>query len=465
MGNTLPAPKIETVELSRLKPWDKNPRKNHAVDGIARSIEELGYLSPIIVQSGTYRILAGHGRLDALKRLGILHVPVIVAEISDQKADLYTIADNKLTESASWDQDLLRAIVGELQLKEVDLTVSGFTEGEIKELENLTIDDPAGAEDDLVEPEASAVTQLGDLWELGAHRVVCGDSTHEAPYRRILGPDRADLIFTDPPYGVDYKAKKFDLIKNDELKGQRLLAFLAEALSWATFSSKEDAAFYVWHASSTRHVFSAALAMAGLIERQYLIWVKPSLVLGHADYQWQHEPCFYAAKQDGKPAFYGDRSQATVWQVGTRKEYQLRYQIASGLILSDVHGRQIFITPVIPRSKKLRRIEIGHGQTLALAGDIMTTDCWAVGRDGAAEHPTQKPVELARRAIENSSKPGEIILDPFLGSGSTLIAAEVTGRSCRGIELAPQYVDVIVKRWQLVTGKKGKNLTRPEVTL
>jgi len=463
--NTIPAPKIETVEITRLKPWGKNPRKNHAVDAIARSIEALGYLAPIIVQAGTYRILAGHGRLEALQRLGVQQVPVIVAEISDEKADLYTIADNKLTEAASWDENLLRALVGELKGLDVDLTVTGFSEGELKEIEGLTIDDPAlDAEDALVEPEASAITQPGDLWRLGVHRVACGDSTTEIAYRKLLGGEHADLVFTDPPYGVDYKAKKFDLIKNDELKGEKLLSFLAEAFSWTSFCAKDDAAFYIWHASSTRGYFTSAMAMAGLLERQYLIWVKPSLVLGHADYQWQHEPCFYAAKQDGKPQFYGARDQATVWHVAHRSKKYSSAVLGSGAVV-QVGKQRLYVSEIVPKSRKIREFRLPPDMAMSFMAEPTATDCWTVGRDAGAEHPTQKPIELARRAIENSSKVGEIVLDPFLGSGSTLIASEVTQRVCRGIELAPQYVDVIVKRWQLLTGEKAQNLTRPEVTI
>lgn len=469
MSDTIPAPRIETVEISRLQPWDKNPRRGHAVDGIARSIEAFGYLNPIIVQAGTYRILAGHGRLAALQKRGVGKVPVIVAEISDQQAALYTIADNKLGELSSWDEELLGAIVGELELIEhVDLSLTGFTEQELRELEGLTVDERPAGEDDLVEPEADAVTLPGDLWELGAHRVFCGDSTRDASFRAVMKSyELAHLVFTDPPYGVDYKAKKFDLIKNDELKGDRLMKFLAEALSWSAFVAKEDAAFYVWHASSTREEFAAALKMAGLVERQYLIWVKPSIVLGHADYQWQHEPCFYAARQECRPPFFGGRDQATVWRVEHRTEKEYAAVLGSGAIINS-QGRRLFVTESIPKGRKIREFRlpwtVGNGG-IYLSTDEAATDCWSVSRDPAAEHPTQKPVELSRRAIENSTEPGGIVLDPFLGSGSTLIGCEVTGRVCRGIELSPQYVDVIVRRWQRVTGQKARNLTRTEIVM
>lgn len=464
MSNTLPAPKIETVQISLLKPWDKNPRRGHAVAGIARSIETFGYLNPIIVQAGTYRILAGHGRFEALRRRGVDQVPVIVVEISDEKADLYTIADNKLGEISAWDTEVLAELVRVLRGLDINLDVTGFSERELQQLLDAHLEDPAGGQDDVVEPEAPAISAAGDLWELRDHRVFCGDSTQESSYREVLGAGRADLVFTDPPYGVDYKAKKFDLIKNDELKGDKLLAFLSEAFAWSAFNANEDAAFYIWHASSTREDFAAAMKMAGLIERQYLIWAKPSIVLGHADYQWQHEPCFYAHKQGGSVRFFGDRSQATVWTIGTKEDFKLRYQVAGGLVVSD-GKRELYIASGPPKGRKMRRVRLNAGQVLELSPELGSTDCWTVSRDAGAEHPTQKPVELSQRAIMNSSQPEETVLDPFLGSGSTLIGCEVTGRKCAGIELSPNYVDVIVRRWQRLTGQKARNLTRPEIVM
>lgn len=462
MSKALPAPKVEIVEVARLKPFAKNPRKHHAVDAIARSMEKFGYLAPIIVQAGTYRILAGHGRLEAVKRRGVDQVPVIVAEISDADADLYTIADNKLGEMSEWDEQLLGELTMSLIARDLDLSLTGFSEKELEELANPLIVGGVD-EDELIEPEAEAVTKLGDLWELGRHLVYCGDSTQEQSYRSVLSMGRADLVFTDPPYGVDYKAKKFDLIKNDELKGTKLMEFLFEAFSWAAFHAKEDAAFYVWHASSTREDFAAALKMAGLIERQYLIWVKPSIVLGHADYQWQHEPCFYAHRQGESVRFFGARDQATVWRIAEHHRHGMRHYIGSGITIS---AGQKAITVMPGEGKgKIRRVRLAPGQAVELGTDIHNSDTWEVSRDPAAEHPTQKPVELSRRAIMNSSQPDEVVLDPFLGSGSTLIGCEATGRKCRGIELSPNYVDVIVRRWQRLTGEKAKNLTRQGVTL
>lgn len=459
---TLPQPEIRVVSLQDLKPWDKNPRRGHAVDAIARSIEAFGYQAPIIVQKSTLRVLAGHGRLEALKRKGYTDAPVVIADLTDEQATLYTIADNKLGELSTWDEQLLADIVQGLNLATTALSVTGFDEAALRELLQDLDADPHVDADEVLEPEASAVSQAGDLWELGRHRMLCGDARHKASYEAVMRSDGAALIFTDPPYGVDYKAKKFDLIKNDELKGDALLAFLTEAFVLASTWTHPKAAFYIWHASSTREDFAWAMKAAGLVERQYLLWVKPSITLGHADYHWQHEPCFYAAKDGQAPVFYGDRTQGTVWHVASRAGNRLRYQLGQGLTIST-GDRELYVAPAAPRAKKLRRVRIQPDQVVELATEISAGDVWAVGRDAATEHPTQKPVELARRAIENSSRPGDMVLDPFLGSGSTLLAAEISGRTCRGLELAPQYVDVIVRRWQRLTGQTAKNLTRPEV--
>jgi DNA modification methylase len=458
----IPEPEVRIVELKDLRPWDKNPRRGHAVEAIARSIEQFGYLAPIIVQKRTMRILAGHGRYQALVSKGYSSAPVVMADVTDEQATQYTLADNKLGEISVWDEQLLKDIV--LSLGLANTAIPGFDEAELEELLRGLQEEPAGDVDEVLEPIAEAVTQPGDLWQLGEHRLLCGDSTKEQSYKELMGEEKAALVFTDPPYGVDYKAKKFDLIANDELKGNELLSFLARAFGLATAWSTPRAAFYVWHASSTREEFGWALKAAALVERQYLIWVKPSITLGHADYHWQHEPCFYAAREGQAPEYFGDRTQGTVWQIGERQGGKMRYQLGQGVLVST-GDRELYVTPAAPRGKKLRRVRLVPGQAAELATEIAGGDCWFVGRDTATEHPTQKPVELARRAIENSTRPGAIVLDPFSGSGSTILAAEVTGRRGRGIELSPQYADVIVRRWQRLTGRKAECVNRPGTTV
>lgn len=460
--STVPAPQFKVVAVADLKPWDRNPRRGHAVDAIASSIETFGYLAPIIVQKDTLRVLAGHGRLAALKKRGVQAVPVIVADLTDAQATLYTIADNKLGEISAWDEELLAQLAKELEFADLNLGIAGFSEEELAELLRSIYEPAAVDADEVLEPEPVAITLPGDMWTMGDHAFLCGDSTKRESYDRLMGNAGAALVFTDPPYGVDYKAKKFDLIKNDELKGDRLMSFLAEAFVLASTWSTSKAAFYVWHASSTREEFAWALKAAGLIERQYLLWVKPSITLGHADYHWQHEPCFYAAKDGAAPEYFGDRSQSTVWTIGERQGGRLRYQLGQGVLVSTGE-REVYVTPAPPRGRKLRRIRLAPGQVAELATEIAGGDCWFVGRDSVTEHPTQKPVDLSLRAIENSSRRGDIVLDPFLGSGSTLLGCELTGRACRGFELSPQYADVIVRRWQRLTGKKATNQTRPGV--
>jgi DNA modification methylase len=304
------------------------------------------------------------------------------------------------------------------------------------------------------------------MWALGDHRLLCGDSTAKEDVQRAVD-GKAALVFTDPPYGVDYQSGAHDKIKNDALKDDALWKFLKTALALAVKHSGPDAAFYIWHASSTREEFAQAMKAVGLVERQYLIWVKPSITLGHADYHWAHEPVFYAHKAGASPTFYGDRAQSTVWhatlQTGGGDE-RSAIALGNGLILTDGQS-EVYLQPTAPKAKKVRRQMVERGVPMAVVPDPGGTDVWMVKRDFQAIHPTQKPVELARRAIENSSKAGDIVLDPFLGSGSTLIACEVTGRRCRGLEYSEKYVDGIVRRWQAFTGRTATNMTRPDVVV
>lgn len=311
-------------------------------------------------------------------------------------------------------------------------------------------------ENDIPELSTKVITKRGDLWIMGDHRLLCDDCTATNSWGKLFGADKASLVFTDPPYGVSYDAQsdKFAKIKNDSLTGDKLAQFLVKVFVYAIKKSATQAAFYIWHASSTRNEFAEAMVAAGLEERQYLIWAKNSLVLGHSDYQWSHEPCFYACKSGQSPAFYGDRAQQTVWRVtcGSAKE-GLQTTVGQGLVLTDGKSSELFVKERAPRGKKARRIRVDKGLVLRTGSDQGTL--WEVDRETGAEHPTQKPVELARRAIQNSSQPGEIVTDPFLGSGTTLIGAELTGRRCFGFELEPQYCDVIVKRWEKITGKSA----------
>jgi DNA modification methylase len=410
-------PALENVPIGQLRPWDKNPRKNHAVDAIARSIESFGYLAPIIVQKGTYRILAGHGRLEALKKKGVTEIPVVVADVSDDQAALYTIADNQLGELSDWDERLLAQMVQELQERELDLTVTGLEEATLEEL--LAADPLAcgpGDEDEIVEPIEEAITQPGDLWQLGAHRLLCGDSTKPEDVQRLMGSDRAALMATDPPYLVDYsggnhpqswsnrpevKDKHWDEYKDPQASTDFFFQFIDVALKHALV---ENPAVYQWHASRRQILVEEAWKRAGLFVHQQIIWAKARAILTHSHYMWQHEPCFYGWLEGKLPA---QRPQSNL------------------------------------------------------------TTIWAIDQKGMEEglHPTQKPVEISAIPIRNHTSPGGIAYEPFSGSGSQIIAGEREGRRVYAMEISPAFVDVAVKRWQNFSAKKATNATRPGISI
>jgi DNA modification methylase len=287
---------------------------------------------------------------------------------------------------------------------------------------------------------------------------MCGDSTSRDDVRRLMGHERADLVFTDPPYSVSYDARSgdFAVIEGDHKRDDELYELVTGALKQAVAFSRDAAAFYIWHASSTRREFEDALRAAGLTERQYLIWAKNAIVLGHADYHWAHEPCFYAAKTGQKPAWHGDRAQPTIWRASLKKRAGVATTLGQGLVLRDGLGGELAIVPELAKGKKVRSVRLEEGRPLVIETESEAADIWEVGRDHDYVHPTQKPCELARRALVNSTKPGQIVLDLFGGSGSTLMAAEGTGRRARLMELDPKYVDAIVKRWEEATGRKAE---------
>lgn len=297
---------------------------------------------------------------------------------------------------------------------------------------------------------------------MGEHRLICGDSTKPATYKALLGGREAALVFTDPPYGISYQAPSgaFEEIKGDNMRRGQLAAMLQGAFGAALEHTAKAAAWYVWHASATREDFAKALRDTGLVELGVIIWAKPGMVLGWSDYRWAHEPCFYAARQGVKPAFYGDRTQTTTWRIDARGAAgEPSTAIGAGVILTTKDGAELYVSGTPPKGRKLRHV---HADRPVLVSDTGTAgdDLWEVGRDSGhgkegALHPTMKPVELARRAIRNSSQTGEIVLDMFAGAGSTIMAAEQTGRQGYGIELDPQYVDATVRRWQLLTGKEA----------
>lgn len=382
------------VSLQDLMPWDKNPRINEAaVPGVAASIKRFGFASPIIARKENGEVIAGHTRLKAAQTLGIDRVPVRYMDLSEAEAHLLAVADNKLGEKAEWDDGAVAKILSEFSFD--DAALAGFDSAELERLgSDLLGPDKEPPSDDVPEPPDDPVTKLGDVWILGEHRLVCGDSTDAETVRLALGSRAPQLILTDPPYGVDYVGKTAEKkpVHNDDRAG--LEDLLRGALGNALNATDPGCVWYVCSpAGSNVATFMRVLVDMGVF-RQMLIWVKQSLVLGHSDYHYRHEPIFYGWTPGAKHREPPNRKQDTVWE---------------------------FDRPT-----------------------------------RSTEHPTMKPVPLFEKAILNSTGQGDLVFDPFCGSGTSVLAAEAHGRSCSGVEFSPAYCDVIVKRWEDYTGKKAK---------
>lgn len=437
---------IVDKSVDEIIPYENNPRKNDkAVPGVAKSIQEFGFKVPIIIDKNNV-VVCGHTRLKAAKKLGLRTVPcVVAADLSPEKIRAFRLADNKVSEQAAWDDEKLLEELTELQgiIEMEDFGFEGF------DLDSDPTEVKAG-EDDTKEP-AAVFVKPGDLWVLGQHRLLCGDATKQEDVDRVMNGEKAELVHTDPPYGVSYvtQSGKFDMIKNDDKTGDDLLsALLVPAFKQYVRVTGPEAAFYIWHASSTRRDFEDALLAAGLLEKQYIIWAKPAPVLGHADYQWSHEPCFYAEKAGKHCHFYGDRTQRTVWRASYHSSGDVAASLAGGVVVTDGKGSKIFIAEKPPKGKKVRYIRLSEdGQGVDLQPDSNNSTLWEIGRESKTIHPTQKPLEIPIRAIMNSTKPGDLVVDFFGGSGSTLIAAEKTGRRCDSIELDPKYCSAIIDRY------------------
>jgi len=391
---------VEQRKIEALIPYVNNSRthSDEQVAQIAASVREFGWTNPILVD-GQNGIIAGHGRLAAARKLGLTEIPVIVLDhLSEAQKKALVIADNKLASNAGWDDEMLRLELGDLQEMGFDATIAGFTTDELDALLSVTEGtDGLTDEDDVPEAPEEPTTRLGDVWILGKHRLMCGDSTSIDAVEKLMDSQKADMVFTDPPYGVAYEGghntKKRQQIKNDALEGENLTGLFYGALSIAHTVTKDHAAFYVWYASGKSVETFAAFSDLQLKLRAIIQWYKVKSGLGAfmSQYIPNCEPCIYAYKDGSTPQWFGPTDEKTVWEL--KKESRNNF------------------------------------------------------------HPTQKPVELPERALNNSSKPGNRILDLFGGSGSTLIACEKTARLGYLMELDPKYCDVIVKRWQEFTGK------------
>jgi DNA modification methylase len=384
-------PEYKILSVKDIIPYERNARVHSTgqVSQLVASIREFGFTNPILVDD-TGSLIAGHGRLAAAEKIGMQSVPAIaLTGLSDAQKQALRLADNKLALNAAWDDDLLRTELGDLRDVGFDIGLTGFGEDELLSLfadANAGLTDP----DEVPEPPAEPITQPGDVWLLGRHRLVCGDCTDAAVVEQALATVRPHLMVTDPPYGVDFdptwrKGSEARTYMGDEPDKEGIWA-----QAWVLFPGD---VVYIWHADRHMRALYSALEEVGFRLRQQIVWSKGRFIIGRGNYCHNHEPCFYGVRKNGTSHWQGANNQPTLWEIEHRA--------------SDTN------------------------------------------------HGAQKPVECMRRPIENSSSPGQAVYEPFCGSGTTIIAAEMTGRCCHAIEISPQYCDVAVIRWQNFTGQSA----------
>ena len=461
----------ELVDIGKAVPNPKNPNSHPKaqIELLAKIIKAQGWRQPITISTRSGLIVKGHGRLEAAILLGADQVPVDFQNYATEAEEIADLtADNRLAELAEMNNTMLSDLLTDFDTGEMPLELTGYTEEDLAGI----IEAIAGAED--AEPNDQdneheqplpPMSRPGDLWILGPHRLICGDATDEPTIERLMDGEKGAMVHTDPPYGVSYDAKfrnGFDwgLIKNDDLTGDDLMnKLLIPVFNNYRKHTIDKAGFYVWYAFTSQRDFEDALAAANITPYQQIIWAKTG-GLNKTHYHWQHEPCMYCGKDGEIPNFYGDRKQYTVWRVTARRDGEMMTVLGSGVTLTDGKGHKIYITDKPPKGKKSRYMRVEEGKAVDLFQEDKLDTVWEVARETNTLHPTQKPVELAVRAIENSSQPGEIVLDFFGGSGSTLLGAELTGRRCFTTELDPAYCDVIVSRYVMQTGNVGATCIR-----
>ena len=398
---------IEKKNTADLLPADYNPRKDlkpgdAEYEKLKRSIEQFGYVEPVIWNQTTGRVVGGHQRLKVLMDMGMTEVDCVVVAMDEEKEKALNIALNKI--SGDWDKDKLALLIADLQSADFDVSLTGFEPAEIDALFKDTLKDGVKDDDFDVGAELAqpTMTKPGDIWTLGRHRLICGDSTKTETYDLLMGSTKANLVITDPPYNVNYEGSA-GKIKNDNMADEAFYNFLLDAYTQMHSAMADDASIYVFHADTEGLNFRRAFADAGFYLSGCCIWKKQSLVLGRSPYQWQHEPCLYGWKKNGKHQWYTGRKETTIWEFDKPKKN--------------------------------------------------------------GDHPTMKPIPLLAYPIMNSSMSNSVVLDPFGGSGSTLIACEQTDRICYTVELDEKFCDVIVKRYiEQVGGADGVTVQRDGLT-
>lgn len=398
---------IEKKNTADLLPADYNPRKDlkpgdAEYEKLKRSIEQFGYVEPVIWNQTTGRVVGGHQRLKVLMDMGMTEVDCVVVAMDEEKEKALNIALNKI--SGDWDKDKLALLIADLQGANFDVSLTGFEPAEIDALFKDTLKDGVKDDDFDVGAELAqpTMTKPGDIWTLGRHRLICGDSTKAETYDLLMGSTKANLVITDPPYNVNYEGSA-GKIKNDNMADEAFYNFLLDAYTQMHTAMADDASIYVFHADTEGLNFRRAFADAGFYLSGCCIWKKQALVLGRSPYQWQHEPCLYGWKKNGKHQWYTGRKETTIWEFDKPKKN--------------------------------------------------------------GDHPTMKPIPLLAYPIMNSSMSNSVVLDPFGGSGSTLIACEQTDRICYTVELDEKFCDVIVKRYiEQVGGADGVTVQRDGLT-
>ena len=398
---------IEKKNTADLLPADYNPRKDlkpgdAEYEKLKRSIEQFGYVEPVIWNQTTGRVVGGHQRLKVLMDMGMTEVDCVVVAMDEEKEKALNIALNKI--SGDWDKDKLALLIADLQGADFDVSLTGFEPAEIDALFKDTLKDGVKDDDFNVGAELAqpTMTKPGDVWTLGRHRLICGDSTKAETYDLLMGGTKANLVITDPPYNVNYEGSA-GKIKNDNMADEAFYNFLLDAYTQMHSAMADDASIYVFHADTEGLNFRRAFADAGFYLSGCCIWKKQSLVLGRSPYQRQHEPCLYGWKKNGKHQWYTGRKETTIWEFDKPKKN--------------------------------------------------------------GDHPTMKPIPLLAYPIMNSSMSNSVVLDPFGGSGSTLIACEQTDRICYTVELDEKFCDVIVKRYiEQVGGSDGVTVQRDGLT-
>ena len=387
--------RYENVEIEKLIPYKNNARthSDEQIEKIAKSMKEFGFINPILVD-GNLNVIAGHGRILGAKKLGMKEVPCLfIEDLTEEQKRAYIIADNRLAEDAGWDKELLKIELEDLKNMNFDITLTGF------ELEDFdfSMDETEVIEDEFDEtvPE-EPTSKKGEIYKLGKHFLMCGDSTDINDVEKLMNGVKADMLLTDPPYNVDYEGGTGLTIQNDNMDDETFREFLRVSFFNANSVMKEGAVFYIWHADSEGYNFRGACHDIGWKVRQCLIWCKNTLVMGRQDYHWKHEPCLQGWKEGASHLWASDRKQTTVLE---------------------------FDRPSVSK-----------------------------------EHPTMKPVGLFDYLIKNNTKKDDIVLDLFAGSGTSIIACEQNGRIAYSMELDPKYVDVIISRWEKLTGQQAERI-------